>query len=322
MTTLTFHLSRTLGRRFGPGDEIIVTRLEHFANVSPWKALEQERGVVVREVPFHPEDGTLDTVTYEKLLSKRTRLVALGWASNALGTVNNLGPMLEQAKSVGALTFVDGVHSVTHVPPAARAMGCDFLTCSPYKFYGPHAGVLYCPAELMDELDPPRLPCAPQAAPERFETGTQAHEDLPGMTATVDFLAGLAEGGGTRRERLGRAYHELHVRSSALIGRLWRGLASIAGVRLFGPPPEMPRTPTLSFVVEGVHSRSVAQHLWSRHGLFLSSGAFYAAYVPGDLGLSGPLVRAGCMCYTTEEEVDRLTEGVEDAVKALGGKSA
>ena len=322
MTTLTFHLSRTLGRRFGPGDEIIVTRLEHFANVSPWKALEQERGVVVREVPFHPEDGTLDTDAYGALLSKRTRLVALGWASNALGTVNDLVPLLEQAKSVGALTFVDGVHSVTHVLPATRAMGCDFLTCSPYKFYGPHAGVLYCPAELMDELDPPRLPCAPQAAPERFETGTQAHEDLPGMTATVDFLAGLAEGGGTRRERLGRAYHELHVRSSALIGRLWRGLASIPGVRLFGPPPEMPRTPTLSFVVEGVHSRSVAQHLWSRHGLFLSSGAFYAAYVPGDLGLSGPLVRAGCMCYTTEEEVDRLLGGVEDAVKTLGGRSA
>ncbi|MDP2959646.1 MAG: cysteine desulfurase-like protein [Longimicrobiales bacterium] len=313
MTTLTYHLSRTLGRRFGSGDEIIVTRLDHFANVSPWKALEQERGVVVREVPFHPEDGTLDTDAYEALLSNRTRLVALGWASNALGTVTNLVPLLEQAKAVGALTFVDGVHSVTHLLPAARALGCDFLACSPYKFYGPHAGVLYTRAELMDELDPPRLSCAPQTAPERFETGTQAHEDMPGITAAVDFLAGLAEGR-TRRERLGRAYDALHARGDELIGRMWRGLASIPGVRLFGPPPGTPRTPTLSFVVEGHHSRSVAEHLWSRHGLFLSSGAFYAAYVPGDLGLSGPLVRAGCMAYTTEEEVDRLLEGVEELV--------
>jgi cysteine desulfurase family protein (TIGR01976 family) len=317
MTTLTFHLSRTLGRRFGPGDEIIVTRLDHFGNVSPWKALEQERGVVVREVPFHAEDGTLDTDAYEALLCGRTRLVALGWASNALGTVHNLVPMLEQAKSVGALTFVDGVHSVTHVLPAARAMGCDFLACSPYKFYGPHAGVLYCPRELMDELDPPRLPCAPQDAPERFETGTQCHEDLPGITATVDFLAGLAEGN-TRRERLGRAYHALHVRGEELLERMWRGLGAIPGVRLFGPPPGRPRTPTLSFVVEGHHSRKVAEHLWSRWGLFLSSGAFYAANVPGDLGLDGPLVRAGCMAYTTEEEVDRLIEGVGELVGRRG----
>ncbi|HSW30488.1 MAG TPA: cysteine desulfurase-like protein [Longimicrobiales bacterium] len=318
MTSLTFHLSRTLGRRFRPGDEIIVTRLDHFGNVSPWKSLEQDRGVVVKEVPFHPEDGTLDTDAYEKLLSSRTKLVALGWASNALGTISDLPPMLAKAKAVGALTFVDGVHSVTHVLPSARAMGCDFLVCSPYKFYGPHAGVLYCPKELMEELDPPRLSCAPQAAPERFETGTASHEDMPGMTATVDFLAGLAAEGETRRERLENAYEGLHQRSDELITRLWRGLESIPKVRLFGPPPGKPRTPTISFVVDGHHSRMVAEHLWSRFGLFLSSGAFYAANVPGDLGLSGPLVRAGCMAYTTQEEVDRLIGGVEDFVKVKG----
>lgn len=315
MTTLTYHLSRTLGRTMGPGDEIVVTRLDHFANVSPWKALEQERGVVVREVPFRPDDGTLDTDAYEALLGPRTRLVALGWASNALGTVTNLVPLLEQAKAVGAWTFVDGVHSIPHILPAARAMGCDFLACSPYKFYGPHAGVLYAPAELMDELDPPRLSCAPQSAPERFETGTQAHEDMPGMTAAVDFLASLADGA-TRRERLGRGYAVLHQRGEDLIARLWNGLAALPGVRLFGPPPGRPRTPTLSFVLEGHPSRAVAEHLWSRHGLFLSSGAFYAAYVPGDLGVDGPLVRAGCMAYTTEEEVDRLVEGVAELATA------
>ena len=313
MTTLTYHLSRTLGRTMSPGDEIVVTRLDHFANVAPWKALETERGVVVREVPFHPEDGTLDTDAYEAMLGPRTRLVALGWASNALGTVTNLLPLLEQAKAVGARTFIDAVHSAPHLLPAVRAMGCDFLACSPYKFYGPHAGVLYAPAELMDEMDPPRLSCAPQGAPERFETGTQCHEDMPGIVAAVDFLAGVVDGG-TRRERLGRGYALLHDRGERLLARLWHGLAAIPGVRLFGPPPGMPRTPTLSFVCEGRHGRAVADHLWSRHALFLSSGSFYAAYVPGDLGVDGPLVRAGCMAYTTEEEVDRLVEGVRDVM--------
>lgn len=312
MTTLTYHLSRTLGRTLAPGDEIVVTRLDHLANVSPWRALEAERGVVVREVPFHTEDGTLDTDAYAAALGPRTKLVALGWASNALGTVTNLVPLLAQAKGVGALTFVDGVHSVPHLLPAARALGCDFLACSPYKFYGPHAGVLYAPAELLDELDAPRLPCAPQAAPERFETGTQSHEDMAGITATVDFLAGLADGG-TRRERLGRAYALLHERGELLLERMWHGLAALDGVRLFGPPPGHPRTPTVAFTVEGKDARAVAQHLSSRHGVFVSHGSFYAARVPEDLGVAGGLVRAGCACYTTEEEVDRLVQAVAEA---------
>lgn len=315
MTTLAYHLSRTLGRAMEPGDEVVVTRLDHLANVSPWRALEAERGVVVREVPFHPEDGTLDVDAYQAALGPRTRLVALGWASNALGTVTNLLPLLEDAKAVGARTFVDGVHSVAHLLPAARALGCDFLACSPYKFYGPHAGVLYAPAELMDEMDPPRLPCAPQAAPERFETGTQSHEDMAGITATVDFLAGLAEGG-TRRERLGRAYAVLHARGEVLLERMWAGLGGLEKVRLHGPPPGHARTPTLAFTVEGRDARSVASHLSSRHGVFVSHGSFYAAHVPGDLGVTEGLVRAGCMCYTTEEEVDRLIAGVAEAAGA------
>lgn len=312
MTTLTYHLSRTLGRVWEAGDEVVVTRLDHLANVSPWKALETERGVVVREVPFHPEDGTLDTEAYAAALGPRTRLVALGWASNALGTVTNLVPLLEQAREVGALTFVDGVHSVPHLLPAARALGCDFLACSPYKFYGPHAGVLYAPAELLDELDVPRLPCAPRTAPERFETGTQSHEDLAGLTATVDFLAGLADGD-TRRERLGRAYAAMHVRGEELVAHMWEGLSAIAGVSVYGPPPGSPRTPTVSFTVEGRDARSVAAELSSRHGVFVSHGNFYAAYVPEDLGVAGGLIRAGCACYTTLDEVDRLIHAVEEA---------
>jgi selenocysteine lyase/cysteine desulfurase len=236
-------------------------------------------------------------------------LVAVGWASNALGTVSDLAPVIARAREVGALTFVDGVHAVPHLLPAVHALGCDFLVCSPYKFYGPHAGVMYAPAELLDALDVPRLSCAPQAAPERFETGTASFEAMAGSAAAVDFLASLA-GGASRRERLGRAYAALHDRGEELLGRMWRGLEEIPGVRLFGPPPGTPRTPTLAFTLEGHDSRTVAAHLADTHGVFVSHGHFYAAHVVEDLGVDGGLVRAGCACYTTADEVDRLLEGV------------
>jgi cysteine desulfurase family protein (TIGR01976 family) len=308
MTTLTYHLSRTLGRRMGRGDEIVVTRLDHLANVSPWKALEAERGVTVLDVPFRVADGTLERSLLLESITERTRLVAIGWASNALGTVTDLAPVVARAREVGALVFVDGVHAVPHLLPAVLAMGCDFLACSPYKFYGPHAGVLYAPAELLEALDVPRLPCAPQAAPERFETGTASFEAMAGSAAAVRFLASLAGGAG-RRERLGRAYAALHDRADALLRRMWDGLADIAGVRLFGPSPDAPRTPTLAFTVAGRDARAVAAHLAERHGVFVSHGDFYAAHVVEDLGVGG-LVRAGCVCTTTVGEVDRLVEGV------------
>lgn len=311
MTTLTYHLSRTLGRALGPGHEIVVTRLDHLANVSPWEALCRERGVTLREVPFQLKDGTLDVEAFERALNRNTRVVALPWASNALGTVTDVAPLIERARKLGAWTVVDAVHAVPHVLPSARALGCDFLTCSPYKFYGPHSGVMYAAAELLDGLDVPRLPCAPQAAPERFETGTQSHEDMAGITAAVDFLASLGEGD-TRRERLDAAYAELHARGEALFARMWDGLRAIGGVTVYGPPPGLPRTPTLSFTVTGHEARAVAAHLSSRHGVFVSHGSFYAAHVPEDLGVRGGLVRAGCACYTTTAEVDRLVAGVAE----------
>jgi cysteine desulfurase family protein (TIGR01976 family) len=309
MTTLTYHLGRALGRVWGVGDEIVVTRLDHLANVAPWKALEKERGVTVVDVPFRPADGTLEQSVLLAAITERTRLVAVGWASNALGTVTDLVPVVARAREVGALTFVDGVHAVPHLLPTARALGCDFLACSPYKFYGPHAGVMYAPAELLDALDVPRLACAPERAPERFETGTGSFESMAGSAAAVNFLASLT-GGASRRERLGRTYAALHERGEALLERMWRGLEEIDGVHLFGPPPGAPRTPTLAFTVEGHEARDVAAHLASDHGVFVSHGHFYAAHVTEDLGVTGGLVRAGCACYTTADEVDRLLEGV------------
>ena len=203
------------------------------------------------------------------------------------------------------------MHAAPHLLPAARALGCDFLTCSPYKFHGPHAGVMYAPSELLDSLDVPRLSCAPQAAPDRFETGTQSHEDMAGITAAVDFLASLAEGD-TRRERLEAAYAGLHARGEALFARMWDGLRALGCVTVYGPAPGRPRTPTLSFTVAGHDARAVAAHLSAKHGVFVSHGSFYAAHVPEDLGVSGGLVRAGCACYTTAEEVDRLVAGVAE----------
>ncbi len=313
MTTLTYHLSRALGRTLGKGDEVVVTRLDHLANVSPWKALEAERSVRVREVPFDPSDGTLDVRAFEEAITSRTRIVAVGWASNALGTVTNLVPVVEWAGSVGALTFVDGVHAAAHLLPAARATGCDFLACSPYKIYGPHAGVLYARAELVDDLDVPRLPCAPQAAPERLETGTASFEAMAGTLAAVDFLASLSTGG-ARRQRLGRTYAELHRRGETLLARLWEGLEALPGVNLYGPPPQAPRTPTLAFTVAGRDARFVAAHLADEHGVFVSHGHFYAAHVTEDLGVESGLVRAGCACYTTEQEIGRLIRGVAELV--------
>ncbi len=310
MTSLTFHLSRTLARTFTAGDEVVVTRLDHLANVAPWTALTAECGAVVRYVPFNTDDGKLDMDAMLSAITERTRLVAVGWASNALGTVVDLEPIVARAREVGALTFVDAVHAAPHLLPGARALGCDFMACSPYKFYGPHAGVLFARSELMDTLDPPRLSCSGQLAPERFELGTLPHESLEGTRAAVDFLASLA-GEGDRRLRLANAYEELHARGSAQVQALWTGLSDIDGVTCHGTQPgQGPRTPTVAFTVRNHAAADVASHLSERFGVFVSHGHFYAANVAADLGVTTGMVRAGCACYTTEEEVARLVEGV------------
>jgi cysteine desulfurase family protein (TIGR01976 family) len=320
MTTLTYHLARAVGRGLAEGDEIVVTRLDHQANVAPWRTLESERGVVVREVPFDPDTGLLDTVAFEEALGARTRVVALGAASNALGTITDLGPLLRMAKEAGAFTFVDGVHYAPHVLPDVETLACDAFACSPYKFYGPHLGVLFVRREVQEGLDVPRLVCAPADPPERIETGTLSHEGIAGSAEAVEFLAGLAHPGKDddpgRRSRLAAAYAELHERASALFGRLWEGLAAIDRVTLYGPPPGASRTPTVGFRVRGLHAGAVARRLAGGWGVFLSHGDFYASTVVDDLRPGpGGLVRAGLACYTTAEEVDRLLEGIADLPK-------
>ncbi|EEF60511.1 cysteine desulfurase-like protein [Pedosphaera parvula] len=309
MTTITFHVARGLGRAWGPGDEIVVTELDHQANVAPWRALAKERGVTIRSVPFDVKTGELVWSELERAVTSKTRLVAIGAASNALGTISSVRNAAQLAHAKGALCFVDAVHFAAHRVIDVKAMECDFLACSPYKFYGPHAGVLYARAEVMTWLDVPKLDPASNEIPERMETGTQNHEAIVGGGAAVEFLASLASGA-TRRERLVLAMSELHARGDALFARLWSGLSEIKGVTCYGPPPGQPRTPTVSFVVAGKPSAEVARAL-AQDGVFASNGNFYATNVLERLGHTREgLVRAGCACYTTEGEVDRLIAGV------------
>ena len=318
MTTLAFHLARAIGRELGAGDEIVITELDHHANVAPWRALERERGVTVRVVRMNVESGQLDFADLERQLGAKTRVLAIGAGSNVLGTITDVtrATRLARAAAPKALVFVDAVHYAPHNLVDVRAIDCDFLACSAYKFHGPHIGVLYGKHERIAALDVPKVAPAPDDVPERLETGTQNHEGIAGAAAAVDFLAGLAaDAGAHRRARLTASFAELHARGDVLMRRLWDGLGAIKGVRCFGPSPDQPRTPTVSFTVTGVRTTIVAQQLAAR-GVFASNGDFYATTVVARLGQAEDgLVRVGCACYTTTEEVERLLEGVEAAAR-------
>jgi selenocysteine lyase/cysteine desulfurase len=256
-----------------------------------------------------PETGELDWDDFSRQLSGRAKLVAIGAASNALGTINDVRRAAEMAHSSGAQIFVDAVHYAPHGLIDVRDWACDFLACSAYKFYGPHIGILYGRHSLLGSLDFPKLIPAPDSAPERAETGTQNHEGIAGAAAAVDFLASL-ERGTTRRERLRSSFRQLHEHGDALLTRLWNGLREIGRVRLYGPPPGTARTPTIAFTINGLPSIEVAKKL-AESGVFLSHGDFYAMTVVERLGQTPHgLVRAGCACYTTPQEVDRLLDGV------------
>ena len=311
MSTLTFHLARALAREYGPDDEIVVTELDHHANIAPWRTLEKECGLKVRTVKMIPEMGELDWDDFSRQLTRHTKLVAIGAASNAIGTINDVKRAGEMAHHIGAKVFVDAVHYAPHQLIDVRDWNCDFLACSAYKFYGPHIGILWGRRDLLESLDFPKLIPAPDSAPERAETGTQNHEGIAGAAAAVDFLASLAPGS-TRRERLHAAFQQLHQRGDELVTELWNELQQIQRVRLYGPPPGTARTPTIAFTMDEMPSIEVAKKLAER-GFFLSHGDFYAMTVVERLGQAPQgLVRAGCACYTTMEEVNRLLTGVRE----------
>ena len=337
-TTMIYHLSRALGRTLGSGDEIVITELEHHANVAPWQALEIEHGVRLNIAQMDPETGQLDWNDFERLLTKKTKVVAFGAGCNALGTVNDYRRAVELAHSVGALALVDAVHYAPYFLCDVKGTDCDFLTCSAYKFYGPHVSVFYGKQDLLETIDFPKLEPAPDTAPERAEMGTQSHEGIAGAAAAVDFYASLVAPGSidfslcndpekdrgktdsslchSRRELLQSAFAGLHAHSAPQVKRLWEELSNVNGVRLYGPPPDVDRTPTVSFVVKDVPSTEVARRLAER-GLFASHGDFYAQTVIERLGLAPEgLVRVGCACYTSDEEVERLIEAVREITES------
>jgi cysteine desulfurase family protein (TIGR01976 family) len=317
MTSLTFSLSRALAREWKAGDEIVVTRLDHDANVSPWLLAARDSGAKVRWLDIDTNSGTLRLDALPGILSTRTRLVAVGGASNALGTLNDLVEIVRIVKQCSdALVFVDAVQSVPHVPTDVGALGCDFLACSPYKFFGPHQGVLWGRGDLLERIaaykvrpasiDPPAI---------RFETGTQSFEGQAGVLGTIDYLEWLGRlldpGMAVRRRALLTAMRGCLAYERMLGERLLAGLRDISGVKLYGPPTMDGRVPTFAFTLEGRAPRAVAEHL-ARDNIFAWSGSFYAVEPVARLGLDqkGGLVRVGLCHYSTVEEVDRLLESL------------
>ena len=302
MTQLTFDFARTLSREWGPGDEVVVTRLDHDANIRPWVLAAERTGATVRWLDFDPETAELDDL--ETVLSTRTRLVAVTAASNLLGTRPDVRAIADTAHEVDALVYVDGVHLAPHAPVDLAALGADFLGCSPYKFFGPHLGVLAARPALLERLTPDKLLPATDAVPERFELGTLPYELLAGVTAAVDFIAGLASDAPERRARVLASMAVVEEYEAGLLQRLLDGLGAIDGVVLHGRPAR--RTPTVLFSVAGHAGREAYEEL-ARAGVNAPASHFYALEASRRAGLGDDgAVRAGIAPYTTAEDVDRL----------------
>ena len=317
MTTLTLALSRSIGRELRQGDEIVLTLLDHDSNFSPWKALE-ERGAVIRVADIRTDDCTLDINGLLNLISERTRVVAVGYASNAVGTINDVAHIAAAARDAGAWSFIDAVHYAPHGSIDVQAIGCDFLACSPYKFFGPHQGLLYGRRELLQKLRPYKVRPAEDDPPWRWETGTQNHEAMAGVTAAVDYLAWLGDrtgAMGTRRQKLIAAMNAIAAHERTLSEKLVSGLLSVPDIDFYGirePERFDRRTPTVAIRKQGRSPREMAEGLAER-GIFVWDGNYYALNLTERLGVedSGGMVRIGCVHYNTAEEVDRLLNAVE-----------
>ena len=319
MTTITFALSRAIGRELNSGDEIVVTTLDHDANVAPWRAL-AERGVVIRQVGIRESDCTLDLEDLKKKITAKTKLVAVGYASNAVGTINPVAEITKLAHAAGALMFIDAVHYAPHGPIDVRALDCDFLVCSPYKFFGPHMGTLYGRREHLLRFRPYKVRPAPDSLPDRWETGTQVQELIAGIGAAVDYLAELGRRcdptAKDRRSALLAAYCATRQHEMALLSRLVQGLLAIPGLRFFGisdPKQFHQRCSTVSLRLTNYTPTEIATFLGER-GIFTWDGNYYALNLTERLGVEaiGGLLRIGLVHYNTLEEVDRLLAALQD----------
>jgi cysteine desulfurase family protein (TIGR01976 family) len=321
MTSLTFHLSRAIGRAaLRPGTEVLVTRLDHDANVRPWVLAARDAGAAVQFVDIHPEDCTLDLDDLGRKLSPRTKVVAVGAASNAVGTVNDVRTICERAHAVGALVFVDAVHYAPHGPIDVRSWDCDFLACSAYKFFGPHAGILWGKAALLESLPAYKVRPAPDHGPDRWMTGTQNHEGIAGVAAAVEYLAGLGEVTGMRDRRsyVHAGMAAIREYEAGLTRKLLAGLAERPRFKVWGvtdPGRLGQRVPTVSLTLPGRSAADLAAHLAARQ-VYAWSGNFYAVELTERLGLEadGGLLRLGLVHYNTADEIGRLMEALDEFV--------
>jgi cysteine desulfurase family protein (TIGR01976 family) len=312
MTSITLSVSRALAWTWRPGDEVVVTRLDHDANVWPWVLAARDADATVRFVDFDPAAGcALDPASLEAAIGPRARLVAVTHASNAVGTVVDVAAVARLAHDVGALVYVDAVHAAPHRRLDVHAIDADFAVASVYKFYGPHTGVFYGRHALLESLEAARIRPAPSRPPGKWETGTQSFESLAGVTAAVDYLASLGEGPG-RRERLTSAMQAVAAHEAALAERFLAGVAEMPGVTVFGRPSSDGRTPTFAIDVDGLAPDEVARRLGDE-GIFVWHGDYYAVEVMKRLGRAdrGGLVRIGFVHYTTTAEVDRVLDALE-----------
>ena len=321
MTSLTFAISRSIGRALGPGDEIVLTHLDHDANISPWRALE-ECGVTVRMVEIHEDDCTLDMEDLARKITDRTRLVAVGYASNAVGTINDVREIIRLAHERGATAYIDAVHYAPHGPIDVRALDCDFLVCSTYKFFGPHMGVLYGKREHLKRLEPYKVRANTNAIPNRWEWGTLNHECIAGITACVDYLADVGRqvnrSASTRRAALWVAYEAIQKHERKLMESLIRGLVAIHGLKLYGISDAKrfdQRCPTLAVRSNGRTPLELATRLGER-GFFTWDGNYYALNLTErlDVEKDGGFLRIGLAHYNSAEEVERFVAALGEII--------
>jgi len=319
MTSLTLHVSRSIGKKLSPGDEIIVSQMDHDANIEPWVLLARDRDLEIRWLPFNTETFEFDLNKLDDLLSERTRLVCVAGASNLTGTINDVRAICAKVRDAGAWSYIDAVQSAPHVISDVQEFGCDFLVCSAYKFFGPHQGILWGRREVLEQLDPYKVRPAPEELPWCFETGTQSHEGLAGTGAAVDYFAGIGErlaGAGTRRQRLVVAFEHLFEYEKSLAARLISGLNDIPGIKVQGitaPDSLARRVPTVSFTHSNHKPEAIAEALGKRN-IFVWSGHNYGLEPAKALGLlqSGGVVRIGAVHYNSAGEIDETLNALEE----------
>ena len=315
MTTLTFAISRALARTWDSGSEIVVTELDHRANVDPWLLAAAEKGAKMRWVGVDPETLTLDPDDVEKAITDKTKLVAVGLASNAVGTINDVAAIARRAHEAGAFVAVDAVHAAPHIPIDRDATGADVLTCSAYKFFGPHVGVAVVKRDLLEAMSVYKAEPAPDYIPDKLETGTQNHEGIAGVKGALDFIASLGNGG-SLRERLVSGMKAVEEYEAELAAKFRAALWEIPGVKLYAAPDGVPKTPTIAFRIKDRTPREFCEYM-AEEGFFVADGHFYASTLAEKLGIldKGGWIRAGLAPYNTEEEVDGFIQSLERFVK-------